>query len=84
MFEYMCIGLPQVISDFPLYRSVVEKHDCGICVDPASAEEIATALEDLIARDDLILKMQANARSAASQYNWVREETKVFNLYEMN
>lgn len=81
MFEYMCIGLPQVTSNFPLYRSVVEKHDCGNCVDPASAVEIAQALENLMTTVDLNSRMQEHARSGSKFYDWQNEEIKVFELY---
>jgi glycosyltransferase involved in cell wall biosynthesis len=81
MFEYMCIGLPQVISDFPLYRSVVEKHECGICVNPASTEEIAKAIEKLNIDKNTSIKFQENAQNGAMLYNWLNEEVKLFHLY---
>ena len=34
MFEYMSAGLPLITSNFPFWREIVEKNNCGICVDP--------------------------------------------------
>ena len=28
MFEYMALGLPVIVSDFPIYREIVEKRQC--------------------------------------------------------
>ena len=44
LFEYMAAGLPVIISDFPLWRGLIEKHDCALFVDPSSPDEIAKAI----------------------------------------
>ena len=40
MFEYMAAGLPVIASNFPLWESIINKYNCGICVNPYSAIEI--------------------------------------------
>ena len=47
MFEYMSAGIPVICSNFPLWRDIIEKHQCGICVDPQNSSEIALAIDFL-------------------------------------
>jgi glycosyltransferase involved in cell wall biosynthesis len=70
MFEYMAIGLPQIISNFPLYRSVVESHQCGISVDPLNVTEISTAIETLLTDEMKANEMALNGKKYAHLYTW--------------
>jgi glycosyltransferase involved in cell wall biosynthesis len=83
MFEYMAAGMPVVTSNFPIYKNVVETNDCGICVDPFNAQEIARAIGHLMLNDEEANRMGKNGRSAVEEeYNWKVEKNKMFNLYE--
>lgn len=81
MFEYMAIGLPQVVSNFPLYISVVEKHNCGLSANPLSPSDIASKVSTLIQQTDLRKKMELNALENAPQYHWDSEKEKLLKLY---
>ena len=81
MFEYMAIGLPQVISNFPLYKSVVETHSCGICVDPMNTQQIADAIYNLFSDRQLAEKMAENGMQAAPSYTWDSQFAKVEQVY---
>lgn len=81
MFEYMAIGLPQVTSDFPLYRSVVEAHHCGLCVDPLNPEAIAAAIEKLLKDPELRMNMGRAGIDAARQYTWDTQFQKALLVY---
>lgn len=83
MFEYMHIGLPQIISNFDLYRSVVERHQCGLCVNPSKPEEIANALEMLISNKILAAEMADNALKNATLYCWETCFKEVENIYRL-
>lgn len=83
MFEYMALGIPVIASDFPMYRSVVEKANCGICVNPEEPSDIADAVEKLLAQPGLALQMGKNGRQAACErFNWSNEAQKLLNFYE--
>ena len=52
LFEYMALGLPVITSNFPLYKDVVERHNCGFCVSPYDPVQVADALIYLIEHPD--------------------------------
>jgi len=83
MFEYMGVGLPLITSDFPLYKKVIEKYNCGLCITGNSAIAIADAIEVLIKDQTLRNTMGANGIKAAQEhYNWEKESTKLLSLYQ--
>ena len=83
MFEYMSAGLPIVASNFPLWRKIVEGHNCGVCVNPADPKEIASAINYILTHPSHAEEMGRNARKAiVEKYNWAREEVKLFRIYD--
>ena len=82
MFEYMAAGIPVIASDFPLWRSIVEEHRCGLCVDPADPEAIAEAVRTLLSDDAAAREMgRRGSEAALEQYRWGVEERKLLELY---
>jgi len=83
LFEYMAVGIPIIASNFPLWKEIVEKNNCGICVDPTKPEEIAKAIKYLITHPDEAKKMGENGRKAVlEKYNWEKESEKLLNVYK--
>jgi glycosyltransferase involved in cell wall biosynthesis len=83
LFEYMAVGIPVIASNFPLWKEIVEKNNCGICVDPTNPEEIAKAIEYLITHPNEARKMGENGRKAVlEKYNWEKESEKLLNVYK--
>jgi glycosyltransferase involved in cell wall biosynthesis len=83
LFEYMAAGIPVVASNFPLWKKIIEKHNCGICVDPNDIEAISQAIQNLINHPDDAVQMGANGRQAVEEnYTWPSEEKKLILLYK--
>lgn len=83
IFEYMAIGLPVITSNFPLYKNVVERHNCGYCVEPYSSKELADRIEELILKPELANQMGSNGQLAVKEkFNWSSEEKKLLILYK--
>ena len=83
MFEYMAAGIPIVASNFPLWSKIVNRINCGICVDPESPEEIGKAINYLIDNPEESKIMGLNGRKAViEEYNWQNESEKLIGLYK--
>ncbi|TMP31445.1 glycosyl transferase [Pseudoalteromonas rubra] len=82
MFEYMSAGLPIITSNFPMWRDVVEKYECGLCVDPEDPQAIASAIMQLLDNPAEAQAMGDNGSNAVNTvFNWEAESKKLIDLY---
>ena len=82
LFEYMAAGLPIVASDFPLWREIVGKTECGLLVDPLDPSAIADAIRWIFEHPDDAAAMGERAQEAArTRYNWDAEARKLLEFY---
>ena len=82
MFEYMSAGIPVIASDFPLWQEIISSNQCGLCVNPLEPQEIADAISYFMQNPEQAELMGRNGQKAIlEKYNWMIEETKLFNLY---
>jgi glycosyltransferase involved in cell wall biosynthesis len=83
MFEYFAAGIPVVASDFPLWRTIVEEHDCGLLVDETDPDAIAEAIAVYAKNPELLARHGENARRAARTHlNWESESRTLVSVYE--
>lgn len=83
LFEYMEAGLPVIASNFPLWRQIIEKYDCGILVDPLNPLEISDAMRWILDHPEEAIKMGARGREAVlREFNWDAESLKLTECYE--
>lgn len=83
LFEYMASGLPTIASNFDLWIDMIEKDNCGICVDPKDPKAIANAVKKILDNPELAEQMAVNGRKAVTEkYNWDQEKIKLISLYK--
>jgi glycosyltransferase involved in cell wall biosynthesis len=83
MFEYMSAGIPVIASNFPLWRQIIEEHECGLTVDETSPSDIAAAVKKYASDPDLLARHGENARNAAHHsINWESQGEILTRLYE--
>jgi len=83
IFEYMSAGVPVIGSNFPLWKSIIEDNNCGLCVDPENPQEIAEAMDYLRNNPELANEMGENGKKTVVDiYNWANEEKKLFEVYK--
>ena len=74
LFEYMAAGIPAVVSDFPLWKEIVNDAKCGILVDPYNEEEIVNAVNLLLSDRELAKRLGDNGKRAIKdKYSWEHE-----------
>jgi len=82
LFEYMSAGIPVLASNFPLWRDLIERYQCGLLVDPLNPKEIASAIEYIITHPLEAEAMGQRGRQAIqTEYNWELESQKLLSLY---
>ena len=82
-YEYMSCALPVIISHSAYADRIIQEKQCGICVNPNNANEIAAAIQYLLDHPDEARQMGENGRRAVKEeFNWSVEEKKLLALYE--
>jgi len=82
LFEYMAAGLPVVVSDFPLWREIVERAGAGILVDPSDVDAIRLALNRIAGDPALAETMGRSGRAAVERdYSWGGQANRLADFY---
>ena len=82
LFEYMLAGIPVIASDFPLWREIITRYDCGILVNPHNPQDIAAACQQLLNNQEQSMQMGENGRLAVlDHFNWEQEQAKLLAFY---
>lgn len=83
VYEYMSMGIPVLMPDYPYARKMMEKDAFGLCVDPENPDNIADAILYLLSHPGEARQMGLNGRKAVEQeFNWSTQEKKLLELYE--
>jgi glycosyltransferase involved in cell wall biosynthesis len=82
LFEHMALSEPVIISDFPLWRDVVDRAKCGLLVDPTNVEALAKAICALFENPDEGERMGERGRAAVIEnYRWETQFAELKKLY---
>ena len=82
LFEFMNAGMAVICTDLRLWKQIVEKENCGLCVNPYDIDAIAKSIQYLVDNPSIAMKMGANGRKAVErEYNWTSQEKILITLY---
>lgn len=81
IFESMEAAIPILLSDVPFYRAMVDKYQCGLCVNPNDSEQIADAINYLVQHKREAYEMGQRGRQAAiAEYNWQSQAVEYISI----
>lgn len=82
LFEYMGAGLAVICTDSKLWKEIIKKEKCGICVNPYNINEIADAIQYLTDNPEIAIEMGRNGQKAVErEYNWKTQEKILISIY---
>lgn len=82
MFEYMSASLPVIVSDFDHLRAIVDKYNCGVCVDPKDIAGISNAIRYLLDNPIIARSMGERGKKAImEELNWNTQANSLIQLY---
>ncbi len=82
IFEYMASGLPVIGSNFPLWKEIIEKNECGVCVDPLDPADIRRGIQFILNNPVKAREMgERGKKMVLEKYNWNAEAKKLKELY---
>jgi glycosyltransferase involved in cell wall biosynthesis len=82
IFEYMEAGLPIICTDYDLWKDIVDRYKCGICVKPGDVSELRQAMHTIMADKKAAFQMGINGRHAVEkEFNWTSEEVKYCGMF---
>lgn len=83
IFEYMAAARPFVASNFPYWKALFNKYDCGLFVDPENQASVVSAIELLTSDPARARTMGLNGRKAIeADFSFENEALKLVVLYE--
>lgn len=82
-FDYMHNAVPQVCMNFPEYQQINGDFEIATLInDPASVDDIASALNRLISDENYYTRLQQNCLQAREKYCWQNEEKVLLDVYK--
>ena len=81
-YEYLSYGLPILCSDFPLWRSFIEEHECGAVVPPGDAAAAASVVHDWMQNPAQYEACTRAACNAGTHFQWKIMGERLVNVYK--
>lgn len=83
VYEYMGMGMPIIISDFPYNRKFIDKYQVGVLVNPNSVEDIANKVDYILSHPKIAQEMgELGRRVFIKKYNWDAAERVLLKVYQ--
>lgn len=83
VYEYMMLGMPVILSDFPFFRKTIENYKFGVLVDSTDDRAVAKVIKELSSDIDKVKRMGDEGRRAIrEEMNWEFDAKKLISFYD--
>jgi glycosyltransferase involved in cell wall biosynthesis len=84
VFDYLRYGIPLICTDYSIWKErIIDKYNCGICVNPHDVKEVRSAILYLMNNKDEAYTMGQNGlRAIKEEFNWQTQESTLLGIYE--
>lgn len=83
MFEYMAASLPVIVTDFDLWKKIIDDAKSGYYFNPQNINDIVIYIENLLKdQENMKILGESGRKFVMDRYNWENEEKKLLNLYK--
>ena len=81
IFDYMHAGVPVIATAIPEVKNIVEKYNCGICIESNAPQKLADAVLKMMADKKNYLSYKQKCINAAKELCWENESKKLEQIY---
>ncbi|EUJ47829.1 glycosyl transferases group 1 family protein [Listeria rocourtiae FSL F6-920] len=83
IFEYMAASLPMIVSDFPIWKQLMDENKCGMAVCPHNIDDIKKKVCPFYSTIPCVSKWGGmDVITMKKKYNWEIEGKKLINFYK--
>ncbi len=82
LFEYLMAGLPVLTSQLDAVVEVIKTYNVGRIVSPLAPEDVAAAINTMLADRNTLTHMHHNALKAAQDCCWEKDGQQLIRLYQ--
>ncbi len=81
IFDYIHASVPVIATAIPEVKYIVEKYNCGICIESNAPQKLADAVLLMMADNELYLTFKQNCAKAAQELCWENEQLLLKAIY---
>ena len=81
-FDYMHSAVPQLCIKYPEYEKINAQYEIACLIEDTTPENIAAALNKMLADDEYYKRLQQNCLAAREKYCWQQETITLLKTYE--
>ena len=82
VFDYAALMIPQISSNHPVLRDLVQKKGIGICIDEQDSSKLIAAVNTLIGNPEKYNQIVLNIMKNLDFYLWENEKKKLWKIYQ--
>ena len=80
IFDYINAEIPVLVSDLPEFKKIISQYGIGAILKSRDPKSVAAQIKFLLSSSDQ--KMFTKIKLAKKEFNWLKEEKKLFSIFD--